>query len=67
MPGNRITAFITGGPKNYAYQLEKQNKKGVLTCCKDRGITLNYKNRFEINFETVKSMVQNYVENASSQ
>ncbi|XP_053388330.1 uncharacterized protein LOC123549617, partial [Mercenaria mercenaria] len=28
VPNNQITKFVTGGPKNYAYCLEKPNKKG---------------------------------------
>jgi hypothetical protein len=50
---------VTGGPKNYAYQVEK---KGVVeTECKIRGIILNYKNAMKINFDTVKNMVINSV------
>ena len=57
VPQNVITAFVTGGPKNYAYTLLKPNKKGHTSICKVRGITLNFKNSLDINFNTVKEMV----------
>ena len=57
VPSNSITHFVTGGPKNYAYKLGKPDKDGSMTCWKVRGITLNYKNALDINFETVKDMV----------
>jgi hypothetical protein len=44
VPDNRIIEFVTGGPKNYAYQIAKPDKDGNTTICKVRGITLNYKN-----------------------
>jgi len=43
-PGNTILHFVTGGPKNYAHNLTKPNKKGQTSICKVRGITLNLKN-----------------------
>ncbi|XP_021343356.1 uncharacterized protein LOC110448805 [Mizuhopecten yessoensis] len=55
--GSSIVTFVTGGPKNYAYTLSKPNRDGEMSCCKVRGITLNYKNSLEINHETVKDMV----------
>lgn len=54
---NSITKFVTGGPKNYAYLLEKPNADGLLSCCKIRGITLNFKNLIDINFETIENLV----------
>ena len=39
LDGSYITTFLSGGPKNYAFQLA--NGK---TCCKVKGITLNYEN-----------------------
>ena len=56
-PNNTITKFVTGGPKNYAYTLSKPNKKGQTSVCKVRGITLNFKNALEINFNTLKEMI----------
>ena len=54
---NTITTFIGAGPKNYAYQLARPNHKGHSTKCVVKGITLNYKNSLDINFDTVKDMV----------
>lgn len=56
-PDNKITNFVTGGPKMYAYNLLKPNKKGQSSICKVCGITLNFKNSVDINFQTVKEMV----------
>ena len=59
VPDNQITHFVTGGPKNYAYKLDRPVDNGVQTVCKVRGITLNYRNALIINFETVRDMVTN--------
>lgn len=48
---------MTSGPKNYAYNLQKPNKKGQTSICEVRGITLNFKNASNINFNTVFDMV----------
>ena len=40
---NSIVKFVTGEPKNYAYLLQKPSEDGLLSCCKVRGITLNFK------------------------
>lgn len=56
-PDNKITHFGTGGSKNYAYNLLKPNKKGQTSICKVRGITLNFKNSLDINFNIVKGIV----------
>ena len=56
-PNNQITKFVTGGPKNYAYCLAKPNKKGQLSICKVRGITLNFKNSIDINFKSLAQLV----------
>ena len=37
LDGDYMTTFVSGGPKNYGYELS--NGK---TCCKIRGITLNF-------------------------
>ena len=66
-PGNTILKFVTGGPKNYAYTLAKPNKKGQTSICKVRGITLNYKNLLDINFDTVSNIVTNNRENGCIQ
>ena len=55
--GNDITEFVTGGPKNYAYKLEHPDSNGNQTVCKVRGISLNYKNALQINYDLIKDMV----------
>lgn len=65
VPDNSITSFVTGGPKNYAYQMEKPNGDGLLSCCKVRGITLNFRNLIDINFETIENLVTGKYESNS--
>ena len=55
---NHIVSFVSGGPKNYGYKLAKPDKSGNLTYCKVRGITLNYRNHFLVNFDTMSQMVR---------
>ena len=43
-----IVTFVSAGPKNYAYKTH-QGK----TCCKVRGITLNFTASEKVNFETM--------------
>ena len=31
LPSNAITHFVTGGPKNYGYKLDKPDNKGIQT------------------------------------
>ena len=62
LPGNTIKSFVTGGPKNYAVKLEKADKEGNMTLCKIRGITLNYKNSLQVNFDTIKDMLTSKTE-----
>ena len=51
-PGEHITEFVSGGPKNYAYKTSTGSE-----CCKVRGFTLNFKNASIVNFESVKEIV----------
>ena len=54
---NSIRTFIGAGPKNYAFKLARPDKKGYSTKCVVKGISLNYKNALDINFDTVKDMI----------
>jgi len=56
-----ITTFVSGGPKNYAYQLNDGT-----THCKVRGITLNYRNSLTVNFNLMTEMVRSGTQNAVS-
>ena len=55
--GNTIITFVSGGPKNYGYELAKLDEDGNRTHCKIRGITLNYKNKLNVNFNILKTFV----------
>ena len=57
VPGNHITTFISGGPKNYAY--ETNNGNGIV---KIRGITLNYDASKTINVDVIRHLVDLYVD-----
>ena len=48
-----IMTFVSGGPKNYSYQLNT-----CKTICKVRGITLNYRTQQDVNFEIMSKMVR---------
>jgi hypothetical protein len=50
--GVPITTFVSGGAKNYAYQLANGT-----TVCKIRGFTLNCRNSLTLNFESMKKLV----------
>ncbi|XP_055925975.1 uncharacterized protein LOC129957588 [Argiope bruennichi] len=52
LDGDVITTFISGGPKNYAYETASGK-----TCCKVRGFTLNFKNSLALNFHSIKHIV----------
>ena len=56
VPQGKITEFITAGPKNYAYKVMRHDGQ-METVCKVRGITLNYENSVDINFESIKDIV----------
>ncbi|XP_053406566.1 uncharacterized protein LOC123556078 [Mercenaria mercenaria] len=57
VPGNSIQTFITGGPKNYGYELQKPDGDGNCTHCKIRGITLSCKNMLNVNFDVLRTIV----------
>ena len=48
-----IVMFVSAGPKNYAYKTH-QGK----TCCKVRGITLNFRASDKVNFETMVDLAE---------
>ena len=47
-----ITTFVSGGPKNYAYETNTSK-----TVCKVRGITLNYRTVQKVNFNVMCDMI----------
>ncbi|CAL1296137.1 unnamed protein product [Larinioides sclopetarius] len=52
LDGRIITSFVSGGPKNYAYNLSDGTSN-----CKIKGFSLNFKNSLILNYETVKELV----------
>ncbi|XP_052795197.1 uncharacterized protein LOC128228116 [Mya arenaria] len=56
--GNKITNFVTGGPKKYAYKTQRCDKNGYKSVCKVKGITLNFKNSLKINYAMVVDMLR---------
>ena len=50
--GVHITHFVSGGAKNYAYQLEDGQQ-----VCKIRGFTLNNRSSTLLNFDSIKELV----------
>ncbi|CAH0546857.1 unnamed protein product [Brassicogethes aeneus] len=56
-PGSKITEFVSGGPKNYAYKVYCADKNEYKTICKVKGITLNHKNTQSVNFDELKAQV----------
>jgi hypothetical protein len=52
--GKPITEFVSTGAKSYAYKVEHKVKD-----TKMKGITLNWENSKDINFNTLKSLVMN--------
>ncbi|XP_070548904.1 uncharacterized protein [Ptychodera flava] len=56
-PSNFITKFVSGGAKKYAFCLAQPDRKGNTTVCKVRGITLNYRNSLDVNFDAITRLV----------
>mgnify|MGYP001299722598 CR=1 FL=1 len=50
--GLPITEFVSTGPKSYAYKVQ-----GKVKDCKMKGITLNWENSKDINFNNLKKLV----------
>ncbi|KAK4880439.1 hypothetical protein RN001_008585 [Aquatica leii] len=61
-PGSKIVEFVSGGPKNYAFKVFSTNSNQHEYICKVKGITLNFKNSQNVNFETLRSMVLDQAE-----
>ncbi|XP_068993909.1 uncharacterized protein [Neodiprion pinetum] len=57
--GSFIRAFVSGGPKFYAFIIKRPNGKEV-EICKVKGISLNHATSSKINFVAIKRMVPLY-------
>lgn len=56
-PGSYITAFTSGGPKNYSFMVFSPTYQTYYTACKVKGINLNYNAFQKINFNSMTEMV----------
>jgi len=56
-PGEFICEFVSGGPKNYAYNSINSVMGEEKTVCKVRGITLNHSASQLVNFERIRRMI----------
>jgi hypothetical protein len=55
--GSYITEFVSGGPKNYAFQVFSPLTNSVNYVVKAKGFTLSHENLNVINFSSIKNMV----------
>ena len=55
-PGTFIEAFVSGGPKFYAYKFRKLNGECGYVC-KVKGIRLDFANSQKINFESTRQTI----------
>ncbi|KAK4883382.1 hypothetical protein RN001_006701 [Aquatica leii] len=54
-----ITEFVSGGPKNYSFNVYSPEKKTNSTICKVKGLSLNYANSKVINFKKMRDIIFN--------
>ncbi|XP_043285730.1 uncharacterized protein [Venturia canescens] len=54
--GSYITSFVSGGPKFYSFIARKPDGT-TIEVCKVKGITLNFQNSQQINYQTIRSFV----------
>ena len=57
LDGDVIKEFVSGGPKNYAYQTVRDK-----TVCKVRGFTLNVRGKETLNFDSMKRTIMAVLE-----
>jgi hypothetical protein len=55
--GAYISEICCAGAKNYAYKVVDANGVEIITVCKVKGLTLNYRTSQNVNFEVVKKMI----------
>lgn len=53
-PGSKIVAFVSGGPKNYGYQVRVPSGE-LKTVIKLKGVTLHHEAAIRINFDSMKN------------
>lgn len=57
--GSYITEFVSGGPKNYGYQVYSTAQKDIIQVCKIKGFTLNIGASQHINFSAMRGILEN--------
>ncbi|XP_053378490.1 uncharacterized protein LOC128548119 [Mercenaria mercenaria] len=55
--GNKITSFVTAGPKSYAYALAHPDKDENKSICKIKGLAHNFKTSLQVNYDTLFAMI----------
>ena len=60
-PDAYITKFISCGPKNYCYEVFYPISKTKKYFCKVKGLTLNFKTKYIVNFDTMKQHVDEFI------
>ena len=65
-PGRHITSFISGGPKNYAYQLDDYDSTGMKTKVVIKGISMRFSNSTVATFPNIANKITKYVETGDS-
>ena len=55
-PGDYVTEFASGGPKNYSYETHLGH-----VCCKVRGFTLNIRGKQQLNFQVMRENMLNEI------
>ena len=56
-PGQIMSEFVSGGPKNYAYKVVDTATDEIKTICKVRGMTLNYSASQLVNFNVIRDII----------
>ena len=65
--GAYITEFVSGGPKNYAFQVRCPQTGRLETVIKIRGFTMSFAAGKKLKFKTLRNMVQCFVENGGGE
>ena len=58
-PGAYIQEFVSGGPKNYSYRVFSPHTNTHSDVCKVKGITLDFTNSQKVNFDVIKTLINN--------
>ena len=62
-PDAYITKFVSCGSKNYCYEIFYPNSQERKYVCKVKGLSLNFSTSNIVNFNSMKQLIDNYIEN----